>query len=127
MTEHVNHPPHYNASGDCDEEGSAKYEAIRVIEDWGLGFCLGNATKYLCRAPHKGTEEQDLRKALWYVSRACENGESIRVLTGRKFNVAEVAEAWRLDSGLTIVLARIAEGRPANAKLSLLKRLGETP
>jgi hypothetical protein len=119
MTSQVNHPHHYNASGDCDEDGSAKYEAIKVIEDWGLGFCLGNAVKYICRAPHKGTEEQDLRKALWYVTRAGNNGESIRVLTGRKFAVVEVAEAWCLPASLAVVLVSIAEGRVLDASCQL--------
>ena len=32
--EHVNHPNHYN---------KGKFEVIDVIEDWGLGFNLGNA------------------------------------------------------------------------------------
>ena len=31
-----------------------------------LGFCLGNAVKYVLRAPYKG-EEEDLRKALQYL------------------------------------------------------------
>lgn len=127
MTEHVNHPAHYNASGECDEQGSAKFEAIKVIEDWGLGFCLGNAAKYICRAPHKGTEEQDLRKALWYVSRACENREFIRVMTGRKFSASEVAEAWCLDGQLFVILAAISEGMPEHAKQQLSERLGDTP
>jgi hypothetical protein len=125
MTNHVNHPTHYNASGDCDEDGSAKYEAIKVIEDWGLGFCLGNAVKYICRAPHKGTEEQDLRKALWYVSRACEHPESVKVLQGRKFTAFEVMEAWCLPVGLGDVLMAVEEGRVTDARNALVTAIEE--
>lgn len=55
----INHPPHYN---------HGKIQPIDVIEDWKLGFHLGNALKYLARADHKGTA-QDLEKAAWYLNR----------------------------------------------------------
>lgn len=58
-SETVNHPAHYG--------GDTVYEAIKVIKAWGLGFALGNALKYICRAPHKGTQLEDLRKARWYI------------------------------------------------------------
>lgn len=63
MGETVNHPPHYG--------GDTIYEAIKVIEAWGLGFCLGNAVKYVSRAGKKdpATTIEDLRKAAWYLSR----------------------------------------------------------
>jgi hypothetical protein len=55
-------PSHYN-------EG--KIEAIAVIEDWKLGFCLGNTIKYICRAGKKAgnPELKDLEKARWYLDR----------------------------------------------------------
>lgn len=57
----VNRPAHYVGDG---------LEAIEVIEDWQLGFHLGNAVKYILRAGKKGDRRQDLEKALWYVRRA---------------------------------------------------------
>ena len=36
--EHVNHPSHYGGENN-------PYEAIKVIEAWDLGFCLGNTIK----------------------------------------------------------------------------------
>lgn len=54
------HPKHYN---------HGKYEVIDVIEDWKLGFNLGNVVKYLARADHKGTPTPDLYKALFYLNR----------------------------------------------------------
>lgn len=70
----VNHPSHYN---------QGKFEVIEVIEDQKLGFHLGNAIKYICRAgkkiPDKYNDElfrqlttQDLEKAIWYIKRHIE-------------------------------------------------------
>ena len=58
----VNHPNHYNGG---------KIEVIDYIEDQKLGFCLGNAIKYISRAgkKDKGKEIEDLRKAIWYINR----------------------------------------------------------
>jgi len=62
MTEKVNHPSHYHPDS---------IEAIDVIESWQLGFCLGNALKYIARAGHKDKDkkQQDLEKAIWYLQR----------------------------------------------------------
>lgn len=62
MSDPVNHPDHY---GGADNP----YEAIKVIEAWGLGFCLGNAVKYISRAGKKGAAVEDLKKARWYLDR----------------------------------------------------------
>ena len=62
MADTVNHPPHYGG-------GESPYEAIKVIEAWSLGFCLGNVVKYLARAGRKGDILEDLRKARWYLDR----------------------------------------------------------
>jgi len=61
VSEAVNHPAHYG--------GNTTYEAIKVIEAWNLGFCLGNALKYICRATYKGNQLEDLQKARWYLDR----------------------------------------------------------
>ena len=61
-TDAVNHPPHYTRG---------KHEPIAVIEDWGLGFCLGNSVKYIARAGYKDPAKtiEDLKKARWYLDR----------------------------------------------------------
>jgi len=56
----VDHPAHYG--------GDSTYEAIRVIEAWDLGFCLGNVIKYVARAGRKNDELEDLEKASWYLN-----------------------------------------------------------
>lgn len=75
MPEAVNHPPHYGG-------GDNLYEAIKVIEAWELGFCLGNCIKYICRAGKKNSDSvkensdirkiEDLQKAAWYLNREIE-------------------------------------------------------
>lgn len=42
---------------------------IDAIEAWDLNFSLGCVVKYVARAKHKGTELQDLEKALRYLER----------------------------------------------------------
>ncbi len=61
----INHPEHYGGS-------DSTYEAIKVIEAWGLGFCLGNVIKYISRAGKKGSRIDDLKKAQWYLTREIE-------------------------------------------------------
>lgn len=53
-------PSHYN---------STKITPIEAIRDWGLGFSLGNALKYISRAGKKAGETavDDLKKAKWYL------------------------------------------------------------
>lgn len=50
------------------------YEAIKVIDAWRLGFCLGNAVKYIARAGKKSraTLVEDLKKARWYLDHEIE-------------------------------------------------------
>jgi hypothetical protein len=62
----VDHPAHYGG-------GDNPYETIKVIENWDLGFHLGNAVKYISRAGKKGDRQEDLKKALWYLQRELEN------------------------------------------------------
>jgi len=56
----VNHPPHYT---------TGKIEVIDFIEDQDLPYHLANAVKYIARCRHKGTEAQDINKAIWYLQR----------------------------------------------------------
>jgi len=44
-------------------------EVIDIIEEWSLGFHLGNVLKYLVRAGKKESKSMDLKKALWYAKR----------------------------------------------------------
>lgn len=62
--ERVNHPAHYGGQEN-------PYEAIKVIEAWGLGFCLGNTVKYISRSGKKAGSPpvEDLKKAAWYLNR----------------------------------------------------------
>lgn len=41
---------------------------MRIIEEFDLGFCLGNVVKYILRHKNKAGIE-DLKKARWYLDR----------------------------------------------------------
>lgn len=57
----VNHPKYYGGEGNA-------YEAIKVIDAWGLDFSLGSALKYIARAGKKTSDPiEDLQKAKWYI------------------------------------------------------------
>ena len=58
-TSNIDHPQHYNQG----------IEPIDIIESWELNFSLGNAIKYILRAPYKNNELEDLEKAKWYLER----------------------------------------------------------
>lgn len=62
MSDAVNHPSHYT---------DGNIEVIEYIEDKKLGYCLGNAVKYISRAGKKdpAKEIEDLQKADWYIKR----------------------------------------------------------
>lgn len=57
----VIHPKHYG--------GDTPYEVRKVIKEWGLGFELGNAVKYIARAGKKDASKfaEDLDKAIDYL------------------------------------------------------------
>lgn len=61
-------PQHYKGKGGM--------QAIDVIEAFGLGFCLGNAVKYILRDGKKDDAVQDLKKAIWYIEREIKNLEA---------------------------------------------------
>lgn len=60
--ENINHPKHYMSH-------PSGVECIAITEH--MGFCLGNAVKYIWRASLEGGVE-DLEKAAWYVAREIE-------------------------------------------------------
>ncbi len=69
MSDPVNHPSHYN---------TGNIEVIDAIEDWNLGFNLGNCVKYLARAGKKDKDKilEDLKKGRWYLEREISNLEN---------------------------------------------------
>lgn len=80
--EKVNHPSHYNFG---------KYEVIDIIKDSMdnrefMGFCRGNAIKYLLRAGKKTESNytphakriEDLNKCIWYIQKEIKEIEQIK-------------------------------------------------
>lgn len=62
----VNNPKHYisHPSG---------VECIEITKH--MGFCLGNAIKYIWRADLKNDAIEDLKKAIWYINCEIEKRE----------------------------------------------------
>jgi len=58
----VNHPRHYT-------QHPSGIECIQITQH--MGFCLGNAVKYIWRADLKNGLE-DLQKAQWYIAQEIE-------------------------------------------------------
>lgn len=64
----VNHPTHYtNRQHECIDEMLTAFGKEAVIH-----FCICNAWKYRYRADSKGTHDQDMEKADWYINKAME-------------------------------------------------------
>lgn len=87
MSDSVNHPAHYGGAEN-------PYEAIKVIEAWGLGFCLGNCIKYIARAGKKGDVLEDLKKAAWYLQREVENLERGQLMSSWVQEPVQVSRKW---------------------------------
>lgn len=65
----VNLPPHYRDGGiECID-----YLEAKLTTEQFVGFCLGNALKYLSRAGKKDDFSTDLAKARWYINRLLED------------------------------------------------------
>lgn len=69
----VNHPSHYTAGGvECiDAIGAALCKYTDPVDAW----LAGQVIKYIWRAPLKGTYEQDLKKAQFYMNRLVKRQE----------------------------------------------------
>jgi len=60
MNDPVNNPKHYTSH-------PSGIDCIQITEH--MGFCLGNAIKYVWRADLKDDAIEDLEKAVWYINR----------------------------------------------------------
>jgi len=70
MGDMVNHPSHYTSH-------PSGIETIQITEH--MGFCLGNAVKYIMRCDFKQDAIQDLEKAVWYIQREIDRRKSASV------------------------------------------------
>ena len=65
--DNVNHPKHYTSH-------PSGIETIQITKH--MGFCLGNALKYIWRADLKGNAIEDLKKAVFYINCEIEKREN---------------------------------------------------
>jgi hypothetical protein len=69
--EAVNHPKHYTVGG----IETIDFLQAKLSTEAFYGFCVANCIKYLARADHKSSRQQDLEKAEWYIKKAIEAGK----------------------------------------------------
>ena len=107
----INHPLHYG--------GDTTYEAIKVIEAWGLNFNLGNAAKYISRAGRKPGSEylHDLRKAAWYLNREIGRAAAFVEPNAQAQALATVAEMIRTFEGPVAKPAKVEATAAAVVKV----------
>ena len=112
----VNHPVHYQTEGGL--------EVIEVIEDWQLGFHVGNALKYILRAGKKDAAKavEDLRKAVWYLERYQENYDSQHGAPDTSFPISgpKVVEVFELRYPLNGAVECIWSGALLEATIGYL-------
>ena len=60
MSDNVNHPSHYL-------KAAVTIEPIELTSR--MTSCIGQALQYIFRAPHKGNQIEDLRKAVFYLKK----------------------------------------------------------
>ena len=58
-------PNHYKVGG----IETIDYLRAKLTPEEFVGYCRGNALKYLSRAGHKDDAAQEYRKAIWYIER----------------------------------------------------------
>ena len=64
QSDNVNHPSHYKQGNiECIDAMRQQFTKEEVV-----AFCKLNAIKYLWRSNHKGTPQQDIDKANWYLN-----------------------------------------------------------
>lgn len=67
----INKPKHYVED--------RKFEPWDVIEDWKLNYWAATALKYISRYERKGSEVEDLRKAIAFLTKEIERIEKRRL------------------------------------------------
>lgn len=61
MNDNINHPVHYIAA-------AVTLEPIELTSR--LDACIGQALNYVFRAPYKGSQIEDLKKAVFYLEKS---------------------------------------------------------
>lgn len=64
----VHHPHHYTQG---QVECIDAMRSMLTPEEF-TAYCRAAALKYIWRSPHKGCEQTDLMKAVWYINKALE-------------------------------------------------------
>jgi len=120
MNDAIENPEHY--------VGGRVIEITDLIEDWGLGWHLGNAMKYISRAGRKGPAAEDIKKARWYLKRKVAHLQLSGEDDGRpadraSIDAAAVVADWQLQAHLAAAVGCIYCRRTLDPHL-LLEAIG---
>lgn len=107
----VNHPPHYSKP-----PTSIGLECIEYTRN--MPFCLGNAFKYVYRLGNKLNNEEDLKKAIFYINDAIEYGETFSLSTW-------LSETIHPNTYRSKILHHIAHSHLVEARELLDKIMGQ--
>jgi hypothetical protein len=88
----VDHPTHYTSH-------PSGVECITVTEH--MGFCLGNAVKYIWRADLEQDAIQDLEKAVWYLQREIAKRQAAPRETGDAWEGLQPPVGWVTSATLS--------------------------
>jgi hypothetical protein len=111
QTDTISHPSHYVVG---------KMEVIDVIEDFGLGFHLGNVVKYVLRSGRKNDALEDLKKARWYLDRAIATHQAPKWIG--KMGVIDVIENFGLGYHLGNVVECVLSSARDNNPVEYLEK-----
>lgn len=111
----VNHPAHYQMG--------ERHECIDWSQD--LGFCLGNAFKYVWRAGSKGDFNQDLDKAVWYVKREASGAGGGQYYSTSLEPIRQVARSPRQFSALALIIDYAVRGGVSRHALEAIEYFRE--
>jgi hypothetical protein len=102
-----NHPMHYNNFKTLDEDGTAKYEPIKVMDElyMSYGYYFGSALKYIARAPHKGQMISDYKKALFCIEKIKQ--PVLRQPGARLSLIVDAVEDWDVPEAIASVLPSV--------------------
>lgn len=85
MTDMIKTPSHYTTH-------PSGIECIEITKH--MGFCLGNVFKYIWRAPYKGQQLKDLKKAREYIN----------------YEIDKLEKEEKDDAMVTALLLQVTEG-----------------
>ena len=88
----INKPSHYNQHS---------IQPVVIIEDFELGFLLGNSFKYVTRCKYKGKEVEDLGKAINYIDLHLSSTKKNKINRYSDLDISKILSEYNLGMELS--------------------------